>query len=278
MQDTLQKAVQLAQSGQRDEARALLLEIVAENPNHEAAWLWLASVAGSQQERIQALETVIKLNPSNAQARAALEKLGIIPPQKATGIDARIFGERPLTPIEGILVVLVITLIVALALFIGSRAVGSLSPDPTPTPTATPLPTITPTTTITLTPSITPTPGPSPTPFVQPTLPPTWTVEPTSTLIPQRTVAPSSTPRPTRTRPPSQTPSEEVPAIEQTEEIIETETPTALEAEAIEVTEELEPTEQLTEEAIDVTAELEPTEEPTAEATEEIRPTRTRTR
>ncbi|NJL95234.1 MAG: hypothetical protein HC915_16710, partial [Anaerolineae bacterium] len=52
MQDQLRQAIELAQRGERSAARALLLEVVAQQPDLEAAWLWLASVAADRRERV----------------------------------------------------------------------------------------------------------------------------------------------------------------------------------------------------------------------------------
>ncbi len=69
----LQQAVSLAQQGQRDEAARLLRQFVQSNPNHEVAWLWLASVAGDQPEYVRALNEVLRINPANARARRLLD-------------------------------------------------------------------------------------------------------------------------------------------------------------------------------------------------------------
>jgi len=72
MSSPLHEAVQLAQAGRRDEARAQLLQIVQSDPNNEMAWLWLASVAADQPEYQRALNEVLRINPANHQARQLL--------------------------------------------------------------------------------------------------------------------------------------------------------------------------------------------------------------
>lgn len=76
----LQQAVALIQAGRQAEGRAALQSIVTQHPRVWQAWLWLASVSTNQQERIEALQQVISLNPTNEQARTALTQMGLEPP------------------------------------------------------------------------------------------------------------------------------------------------------------------------------------------------------
>lgn len=72
MSSQLHQAVELAQAGQRDQARQLLLQFLQNEPNHEVAWLWLASVAGDQAEYQRALNEVLRINPTNQRAQNLL--------------------------------------------------------------------------------------------------------------------------------------------------------------------------------------------------------------
>lgn len=198
-QHRLQQAIELAQRGERTQARTLLLALVSENPHLELAWMWLATVATSPQERINALRQVLEINPTNDTARNALEKLGeTVPESSSTEIEVKASRAllRSLTPLEigAFIAVVAVLMLVLLGLMFqfGSEEVAlpTSTTTPTPTATSTTLPTITPT------PFPSNTPGPSPTPLV---LPPTWTPEPSITVRPTRTLAPTLTPRPTRT-------------------------------------------------------------------------------
>lgn len=71
----LRRAVQLARDGKRVEAREIFLRIVEEDPHHELAWMWLAGLVDSLEDRIIACENVLTINPSNDKAFAYLEKL-----------------------------------------------------------------------------------------------------------------------------------------------------------------------------------------------------------
>jgi tetratricopeptide (TPR) repeat protein len=69
------RGIAAAKAGQKDEARALLQESVRIEPNNEAAWLWLASVARDPRERLFCLEKVLGINPLNETARKAVDAM-----------------------------------------------------------------------------------------------------------------------------------------------------------------------------------------------------------
>jgi hypothetical protein len=72
MPTLLHQAVQLAQAGQRAEARLLIWQFLQTEPNNETAWLWLASVAADQAEYQRALNEVLRINPENQRAKQLL--------------------------------------------------------------------------------------------------------------------------------------------------------------------------------------------------------------
>lgn len=74
MTSILHQAVELAQAGQREEARRLLWQYLQTSPDTEVAWLWLASVAADQAEYERALTEVLRINPANQQARTLLDQ------------------------------------------------------------------------------------------------------------------------------------------------------------------------------------------------------------
>jgi len=61
--------------GNRDEARRLLRLALEQDVNSETAWLWLASVAESTEERIANLERALRINPANERARKELDRV-----------------------------------------------------------------------------------------------------------------------------------------------------------------------------------------------------------
>lgn len=90
MSSLLHQAVEHAQAGRRDEARRLLQEYLQATPDNEVAWLWLASVAADQAEYQRALREVLRVNPSNQQARTLLDQFqqqyGPRPPAPAPSV------------------------------------------------------------------------------------------------------------------------------------------------------------------------------------------------
>lgn len=73
--DLFRQAVELARSGERDAARDAFLRVVDEDPRHELAWMWLAGLVDSLEDKIIACENVLTVNPSNEKARRYLESL-----------------------------------------------------------------------------------------------------------------------------------------------------------------------------------------------------------
>jgi hypothetical protein len=71
----LEKAVALAKEGDKDGARKLLRQIVAEDPHSEHAWGWLSYCAATNEEKIAALRRVVEINPDNELAGRALDRL-----------------------------------------------------------------------------------------------------------------------------------------------------------------------------------------------------------
>ncbi|MFN8527885.1 MAG: hypothetical protein U0670_04670 [Anaerolineae bacterium] len=74
--DLRQRGIAAAKAGQKEEARTLLQQSIRIEPNSEAAWLWLASVARDAAERRFCLEKLLEINPNN---ETALKALGAAP-------------------------------------------------------------------------------------------------------------------------------------------------------------------------------------------------------
>src|SRR5579859_3033291 len=75
----LQLGIEAAREGNREEARNLFSLLTRQEPNNSQAWLWLAGVAESPDERRAALERVLALDPSNEMALKGLQAMGINP-------------------------------------------------------------------------------------------------------------------------------------------------------------------------------------------------------
>ncbi len=69
----VQRGIDLAQAGDAD-ARVVLLEASAADPENESVWLWLARSV-TPEESIECYERVLELNPANTIAISALQEL-----------------------------------------------------------------------------------------------------------------------------------------------------------------------------------------------------------
>ena len=68
----LHQAIAAVKAGRRLQARKMLLEYVEQDPSSEAAWLWLSDLVIDLEDKIDALENAISINPSNAKVRNRL--------------------------------------------------------------------------------------------------------------------------------------------------------------------------------------------------------------
>ncbi len=64
----LRDGIKAAQTGNRVEARQLLLRVTDAEPNNENAWLWLASISEYPEELLIFLNNVLSINPTNERA------------------------------------------------------------------------------------------------------------------------------------------------------------------------------------------------------------------
>ena len=71
----LQQAYRLIQQEELDKAIAILKPIVASQPNNADAWWLMANAVSEPEDARNALQNVLRLNPSNAQARELLDQL-----------------------------------------------------------------------------------------------------------------------------------------------------------------------------------------------------------
>ena len=59
-------------ANQRDEARALLRDLISEDSDFEEAWLWLSVAVELLDQSSLCLDNVLRVNPENLQAAGAL--------------------------------------------------------------------------------------------------------------------------------------------------------------------------------------------------------------
>lgn len=73
--ELFERAVEVARAGRKEEARELFIQVVEMDPQHEVAWMWLAGLMESIEDRMIACENVLTINPANERVRAHLSKL-----------------------------------------------------------------------------------------------------------------------------------------------------------------------------------------------------------
>lgn len=72
---SLQQAITLIKSGDKQNGRRLLAEILKADPKNETAWLWMSSILDEEEQKRHCLEQVLKINPNNQLAQKGLAKL-----------------------------------------------------------------------------------------------------------------------------------------------------------------------------------------------------------
>ena len=73
--DRLLDAIELVQANQRDAALSILRELIREDKDFEEAWLWMSVAVDSPDKSAVCLDNVLRINPNNARASAALFRL-----------------------------------------------------------------------------------------------------------------------------------------------------------------------------------------------------------
>ena len=70
--ELLEMAIALSQAGKQQEARELLVQVIAADVHNETAWLWYAQTVPTGDDRIKALEECLHHNPNCAEAQRRL--------------------------------------------------------------------------------------------------------------------------------------------------------------------------------------------------------------
>ncbi|MEW5959235.1 MAG: hypothetical protein AB1801_16010 [Chloroflexota bacterium] len=75
-EDFLQQAIAAIKAGDKTAGKRILIdEVLRTNPRNENAWLWMTQVADADEDRINYLRHVLKINPNNETARRGVEVL-----------------------------------------------------------------------------------------------------------------------------------------------------------------------------------------------------------
>jgi len=79
----MHQAITFARQGKRSKSRKLLRRIIAADPHHEQAWLWLSYVGRNTADQIYAAEQVLQLNPQHRTISERIETLKLEQIRKA---------------------------------------------------------------------------------------------------------------------------------------------------------------------------------------------------
>jgi hypothetical protein len=88
MSDTLQQAITLIQSGDRQNGKSLLADIIRDDPQNEQAWLLMTVVMDNFQQRQECLRRVLMINPYNQSAIEGLALLQEEQPQRSESFSS----------------------------------------------------------------------------------------------------------------------------------------------------------------------------------------------
>ena len=69
----VQRGIEASKERQKDFAKQCFLQAIVHDNQNEMAWLWMASVAGSDEEKSMHLQKVLNINPENATALSSLK-------------------------------------------------------------------------------------------------------------------------------------------------------------------------------------------------------------
>jgi hypothetical protein len=109
-EDLLQLAISAARRGDKESARMMFNQILAEDASNERALMWMAKLADTREETALWLNRALAVNPNNQVALDALAKMK----NKSSARDNRLlvmFGV-----VVGVLVVLLLIVLLVLAI------------------------------------------------------------------------------------------------------------------------------------------------------------------
>ncbi len=73
--DRLLDAIDFIKADQREEGRRLLRQLIGEDNDFEAAWLWMSVAVESLDQAALCLDNALRINPENVEAAGALHRI-----------------------------------------------------------------------------------------------------------------------------------------------------------------------------------------------------------
>jgi tetratricopeptide (TPR) repeat protein len=75
LEEMLANGIAAVKAGKMEEAQEWLVALLQIDRYHEQAWLWLSGAADNDQDRLDCILEVLKINPDNAHAKRGLANL-----------------------------------------------------------------------------------------------------------------------------------------------------------------------------------------------------------
>lgn len=75
LEQLMQLGKQTARKGNKQSARVIFQQILDADKQNERAWLWMAALADTPEERLRYLMTVLRINPHNVSAQRLLSDM-----------------------------------------------------------------------------------------------------------------------------------------------------------------------------------------------------------
>ena len=119
----IKQAIEAIKQGNKSNARALLENVIKNEPNNEEAWFLLAHVAQTQEQARSYLGRVININPNNERAKQQLEKLNATPLNKQTApqpVKAKESKAVLYTLLGGIIILLLVVILLLAGIWLKS--------------------------------------------------------------------------------------------------------------------------------------------------------------
>jgi GrpB-like predicted nucleotidyltransferase (UPF0157 family) len=75
LEQLMQLGIQTARKGNKPNARMIFQQVLDADKQNERAWLWMAAVSETPEDRFRYLRTVLRINPNNQTALRELKKM-----------------------------------------------------------------------------------------------------------------------------------------------------------------------------------------------------------
>ena len=73
--EALENGIAAVKRGERAKARGLLSRVINERPNDVTAWLWMSGAVETDEQRVNCIRRVLRIEPDNARALVASAQL-----------------------------------------------------------------------------------------------------------------------------------------------------------------------------------------------------------